>query len=79
MKAFILVFLFTLAAAPALAETITPSEAPSHVGEHVVREGVVTEVHHARSGRAAFKELARLMPIPSCRKSLERAPDYEAP
>ena len=61
--------------APALAETITPSEAPSHVGEQVAGEGVVTEVHHARSGRAT---LARLIRIPSCRKSLGRALDYEA-
>lgn len=57
MLRLLLTFRFVLAVAPAFAQTITPSEAQSHVGEHVTVEGIVSEVHHATSGRATFIDM----------------------
>jgi DNA/RNA endonuclease YhcR with UshA esterase domain len=54
MRTLILNVFLTLSAASASAQTITPSEARSHIGEHVTVEGIVSEVHHAASGRATF-------------------------
>src|SRR4029077_4181492 len=47
MRTLILNVFLTLSAASASAQTITPSEARSHIGEHVTVEGIVSEVHHA--------------------------------
>src|SRR5579859_5321504 len=58
----LLTFCFVLAVAPAFAQTITPSEAQSHVGEHVTVEGIVSEVHHATSGRATFIDMGGRYP-----------------
>jgi DNA/RNA endonuclease YhcR with UshA esterase domain len=57
MKAFMLALLLTLTAAPALAETIPATEAKNHLDKDVTVEGVVSEVHHAASGRAIFIEI----------------------
>ena len=43
-----------LISTPVLAETIRPDEAPRHFGQVVTIEGVVSDVHHAASGRATF-------------------------
>jgi len=53
---------FALFAIPTLAETISPSDAPAHVGEHVTVEGVVTEVYHARSERVTFIDIGGRFP-----------------
>jgi hypothetical protein len=57
MKALILAFGLALTAIPAVAATITPPEAKAHVGENVTVEGVVSEVHHAASGKAIFLDI----------------------
>jgi DNA/RNA endonuclease YhcR with UshA esterase domain len=64
MKPMVLVFVFTfvLAAAPARAETIKPSEAVQHVGQSVTVEGVVAEVRHAASGKATFIDIGGRYP-----------------
>jgi exonuclease VII large subunit len=51
-----------LAAGPALAGTISASEAAAHVGEIVTVEGVVTNVYTARSGRATFLDFGAPYP-----------------
>jgi DNA/RNA endonuclease YhcR with UshA esterase domain len=53
---------FALLATSAWAETITPSEAPTHIGQNVTVEGVVSEVHHAASGRATFIDMGGRYP-----------------
>ena len=53
---------FALLTTSALAETITPSDAQSHIGEHITVEGIVTEVHHATSGRATFIDMGGRYP-----------------
>jgi DNA/RNA endonuclease YhcR with UshA esterase domain len=53
-KCILLIGLALAAATPAYADTIKPEQAQSHVGQTVTVEGAVTEVHHARSGRATF-------------------------
>jgi DNA/RNA endonuclease YhcR with UshA esterase domain len=62
MKAFIVALLFTMTAAPALAETIPAAEAKNHIDKDVTVEGVVSEVHHAASGRAIFIEIGGRYP-----------------
>jgi DNA/RNA endonuclease YhcR with UshA esterase domain len=62
MRTFILALLLTLIAAPALAETITAAEAKNHIDKDVTVEGVVSEVHHAASGRAIFIEIGGRYP-----------------
>jgi DNA/RNA endonuclease YhcR with UshA esterase domain len=57
MKALILAFGLALAAIPAAAETIAPNEAPLRVGQIVTVEGVVSEVHHAASGKVTFIDM----------------------
>jgi DNA/RNA endonuclease YhcR with UshA esterase domain len=54
MRVLILTLCLALVPLSALAQTITPAESRSHVDEHITVEGVVTEVHHAASGRATF-------------------------
>ncbi len=62
MKTLILALGLLLTAAPALAETIRPEEAPAHVGQVVTVEGTVSEVHHAASGRATFIDMGGRYP-----------------
>ncbi len=51
MKRLILSLGFALLAAPALAETIQPTDAAAHVGQTITVAGTVSEVHtSARSG-----------------------------
>jgi DNA/RNA endonuclease YhcR with UshA esterase domain len=42
--------------------TIVPAAAKDHVGEQVTIEGMVSEVHHAASGRATFIDLGGRYP-----------------
>jgi DNA/RNA endonuclease YhcR with UshA esterase domain len=44
-------------AAPALPAVIPASDAASHVGRSVTVEGIVSEVHTARSGKATFIDI----------------------
>jgi hypothetical protein len=53
---------FLLTASPVLAETIRPDEAPWHLGQVVTVEGVVSDVHHAASGRATFIDIGGRYP-----------------
>jgi DNA/RNA endonuclease YhcR with UshA esterase domain len=62
MKAFILALLLILTAAPALAETIQAADAKNHIDKDITVEGVVSEVHHAASGRAIFIEIGGRYP-----------------
>jgi DNA/RNA endonuclease YhcR with UshA esterase domain len=57
MKALLLAFGLALTAIPAAAETIAPAEAKAHVGQSVTVEGVVSEVHHAASGKVTFIDM----------------------
>ena len=54
---FLAIGLALAAATPASADIIKPEEAQAHVGQTVTVEGAVSEVHHARSGRATFIDL----------------------
>ena len=51
-----------LISTPVLAETIRPDEAPRHFGQVVTVEGVVSDVHHAASGRATFIDIGGRYP-----------------
>jgi DNA/RNA endonuclease YhcR with UshA esterase domain len=64
MRRLALALLFAAMAAPALAQTppIAPAAAKDHVGEQVTIEGVVSEVHHAASGRATFIDIGGRYP-----------------
>jgi DNA/RNA endonuclease YhcR with UshA esterase domain len=62
MKAPALALALALTAAPALAETIQPSDAQAHVGQTVTVEGSVSEVHAAASGRATFLDIGGRYP-----------------
>ena len=53
---------FLLVASPALAEIIRPDEAPRHLGQVVTVEGVVSDVHHAASGRTTFIDIGGRYP-----------------
>ncbi len=57
MKAFILALLLSLTAAPVLAETIPAAEAKNHIDKSVTVEGVISEVHHAASGKAILIDI----------------------
>jgi DNA/RNA endonuclease YhcR with UshA esterase domain len=50
MKTLVLAFGLALVAAPAMAHAIQPAEAKGHVGQTVTVEGVVDNVHTAKSG-----------------------------
>jgi DNA/RNA endonuclease YhcR with UshA esterase domain len=64
MRRLALAVLFAAAATPALAQTsaIAPAAAKDHVGEQVTVEGVVSEVHHAASGRTTFIDIGGRYP-----------------
>ena len=51
-----------LISTPVLAETIQPDEALRHSGQVVTVEGVVSDVHHATSGRVTFIEIGGRFP-----------------
>ena len=51
-----------LAAAPALAETISVTDVGSHVGQTMTVEGVVSGVHSARSGAVTFVDMGGSYP-----------------
>jgi DNA/RNA endonuclease YhcR with UshA esterase domain len=50
MRALLFALGLAITATAALAETITPEEAPSHVGQSVTVEGAVSNVHTVASG-----------------------------
>jgi DNA/RNA endonuclease YhcR with UshA esterase domain len=63
MRALIPSLALTLAAVPAIAQTVIPPEdCPKHIGETVTIEGTVNEVHHAASGRATFIDMGGRYP-----------------
>jgi DNA/RNA endonuclease YhcR with UshA esterase domain len=62
MRIFFLPLCLCIATSPALAETITPSEASQHVGQSVTVEGIVSEVHHAASGKVTFVDMGGRYP-----------------
>ena len=62
MKKLFIALLFALVAAPALAETIPAAEAKNHIDKDVTVEGVVSEVHHAASGKVIFIEIGGRYP-----------------
>jgi DNA/RNA endonuclease YhcR with UshA esterase domain len=62
MKAIIFALLLVLAVVPALAETIPAAEAKSHIDKDVTVEGVVSDVHHAASGKVIFIEIGGRYP-----------------
>jgi DNA/RNA endonuclease YhcR with UshA esterase domain len=64
MRLLALAFLLVAGAAPVLAQVpaIAPGAAKSHIGEQVTVEGVVSEVHHAASGRATFIDMGGRYP-----------------
>lgn len=49
-------------ASSSYAGTISPEQAGSHIGQLVTVEGVVTEVHTARSGSATFIDMSGIYP-----------------
>jgi DNA/RNA endonuclease YhcR with UshA esterase domain len=62
MRAVILVFGLVLMPISALAQTVKPGDAKSHVGQSVTVEGVVADVHHAASGSAIFLDFGGRYP-----------------
>jgi DNA/RNA endonuclease YhcR with UshA esterase domain len=62
MKTTLLTLCVILSTTPVPAETIAPPEAQAHVGQNVTVEGVVSEVHHAASGRATFIDMGGRYP-----------------
>jgi len=82
MRAFLFV-LALVAAPPALAETIMPSEALKHVGQNLTVEGVVSEVHHIRGKSEIFVALGGHYPKTVFRAAIlgddtARFPDVES-
>ena len=62
MRSLAFTLLLLATATPALAQaTIAPAAAKDHVGEVVIIEGAVSEVHHA-SGRATFIDMGGRYP-----------------
>lgn len=63
MKAIaLIVALQLLGAGLAKAETLSPAEAQKHIGQAATVEGVVSEVHHAASGKAIFVDIGGRYP-----------------
>lgn len=54
MRAIIVALSLALIPAVAVAQTIAPGDAKSHVGQSATIEGVVSDVHHAASGSTIF-------------------------
>lgn len=59
MRALLLALLFTPATAAAFAQTkiIPAAEAKYHIGETLMVEGMMSEVHHAASGNEIFLDM----------------------
>jgi DNA/RNA endonuclease YhcR with UshA esterase domain len=67
MRALILALALTLAAAPALAQTVIPPEdCPKHVSEIVTVEGPVSEVHTDPRSGATFINMGGRFPNQAC-------------
>jgi DNA/RNA endonuclease YhcR with UshA esterase domain len=62
LKALVLVFGLVLAAAPAVAQTIKPADARTHVGQTVTVEGVVSGVHVASGNGMTFIDMGGRYP-----------------
>jgi hypothetical protein len=63
MRAFGVAIVLALITVPVLAaEMIKPEEAPAHVGQKVTVEGIISDVHHAKSGRATFLNMGGRYP-----------------
>lgn len=62
MRAIVTAFSLFLTAASANAETISACDADKYVGKLVTVEGVVSDVHHARSGKATFIDMCGKFP-----------------
>jgi hypothetical protein len=67
MRALILALALTLAAAPALAQTvIAPADAPKHLGETVTIEGPASEVHIDSHSGVIFINMGGRFPNQAC-------------
>ena len=62
MRAYLFALVLSQVAPPALAETIAPGEAKTHAGENLTVEGIVTDVHHAASGKMIFLDIGGRYP-----------------
>lgn len=62
MRRLILSLGFALVAAPALAETIQPTDAAAHVGQTVTVAGTVSEVHTSTRSGATFINMGGRFP-----------------
>jgi DNA/RNA endonuclease YhcR with UshA esterase domain len=62
MRTLFVALLFVVTATAAPAETIPAAEAKNHIDKDVTVEGVVSEVHHAASGRVIFVEIGGRYP-----------------
>jgi DNA/RNA endonuclease YhcR with UshA esterase domain len=62
MKVAWIASLTALVAAPAWAAVISATAASSHVGQSVTVEGLVSEVHTARSGKETFIDIGGAYP-----------------
>lgn len=62
MRIFTLTLLLVALSSPLRAETIPISVASAHIGQIETVEGVVSEVHTARSGKATFIDLGGVYP-----------------
>jgi DNA/RNA endonuclease YhcR with UshA esterase domain len=62
LKALVLILGLVLAATPAVAETIKPADARTHVGQTVTVEGVVSEVHVVSGSGMTFIDMGGRYP-----------------
>ena len=62
MKVAWIACLTALFAVPALAGVVAATAASSHVGQSVTLEGLVSEVHTARSGKETFIDIGGMFP-----------------
>jgi DNA/RNA endonuclease YhcR with UshA esterase domain len=63
MRTCSLTIVLALIPGPVLAaEMIKPEEAPAHVGQMVTVEGTISDVHHAKSGRATLLNMGGRYP-----------------
>lgn len=62
MRAIVIAFSLFLTAASANAETISACDADKYVGKLVTVEGVISDIHDARSGKATFIDMCGKFP-----------------
>jgi len=62
MRAPILALALALTTIPAVADSIPPTEARTHVGQNVTVEGVVSGVHHVAPSKVTFIDLGGRYP-----------------